>query len=343
MVNSPQPIQDELPWPVSDLEQVSSCPFCASPARTVGYRDVQDWSFGTAAGKWTYWQCNQCHALYLDPRPNEMSVGRAYGQYYTHGSGQSGRGLQSLKLRLKNEFLFHAFGIDSTPRLRVPGWGRGILKMLQPWITVPFGWRQLADGPKGLLIDVGCGNGDTLRVAGQLGWQALGIELDPSAVGAARQRGLNVVQGGYEMLAQYQGAADCVVCSHVLEHVHHPLRLLKLLADALKPNGLLLISAPNASSYLRDYYGENWRGLEAPRHLAIPDAAWLVSALRSAGFDCQQIASYDGPMATESERIQRRGDVPIRADLKAGALTVRMATKPSLDKQDLVQVVCFKM
>ena len=152
-----------------------------------------------------------------------------------------------------------------------------------------------------------------------------------------------MVQGGYEMLTQYQGAADCVVCSHVLEHVHHPLRLLQLLRDALKPNGLLLISAPNASSYLRDHYGEHWRGLEAPRHLAIPDAAWLLHTLRCAGFDCLQIASYDGPMATESERIKRRGDVPIRADVNAGAFAVRVAAKPTLDKQDLVQVVCVKV
>lgn len=342
MVNRPQCIQDEMSWPASDLEQVLACPFCTCAARTLAHKDVRDWSFGTAAGKWTYWQCNQCNALYQDPRPNEMSIGRAYGHYYTHASGQSGQRRQSLKLRLKNEFWFHAFGIDSAARLDAPRWSGGLFRMLEPWITVPFGWHQLAGRPKGLLIDVGCGNGDTLGVAEQLGWQALGIELDTSAVGVARQRGLNVVQGGYEELAAHQGTADCVVCSHVLEHVHHPLRLLRLLADALKPNGLLLISAPNASSYLRDHYGSDWRGLEAPRHLAIPDACWLVSALRYAGFNCHQIASYDGPMATESERIKRRGSLALEADLKAGTLVVQLAKKPTLDKQDLVQVVCIK-
>ena len=342
MVSSSESIQDETSWSASDMEHVSACPFCACEARMLAHKNVQDWSFGTAGGKWSYWLCAQCKGLYLDPRPNQQSIGRAYGHYYTHASVQSESGVQSLKLRVKNDFWFHIFGIESAPRLRVPGWCRGLFKMLQPWITVPFGLRQLVDRPKGRLIDVGCGNGDTLRFAEQLGWRALGIELDAAAVGAARQRGLTVVEGGYEELAQYQGLADCVVCSHVLEHVHHPLRLLKLLAGALKPNGLLLIAAPNASSYLRDHYGEYWRGLEAPRHLAIPDALWLVDTLRSVGFACQQEASYDGPMAAESERIKRRGAALTKADTRAGVLAVRMAKSSTWEKQDLVQVVCIK-
>ena len=68
---------------------------------------------------------------------------------------------------------------------------------------------------------------------------------------AAQAQGLQVEQGGYELLARYQGQADCLVCSHVLEHVHQPLQLLGLLLAALKPGGVLLLSAPNASSHLQ--------------------------------------------------------------------------------------------
>ncbi|MBT7329491.1 MAG: class I SAM-dependent methyltransferase, partial [Oceanospirillaceae bacterium] len=40
--------------------------------------------------------------------------------------------------------------------------------------------------PKGSLMDVGCGSGQTLSLAKQLGWQAMGVEIDPAAVRAAR-------------------------------------------------------------------------------------------------------------------------------------------------------------
>lgn len=330
-------------WPLQALETVCACPYCGGGSKTLAHQDVQDWSFGCAAGRWNYWSCDHCRALYLDPRPTADSIGDAYGRYYTHapaqGTGWTGR----LKQRLKNEYWSHRFHASFAPRLALPGWTAPFFKMLKPWVTEPFGLRQMAQLPKGLLIDVGCGNGNTLMLARQLGWQTLGIELDPSAVAFAQSQGLNVVQGSYEALAAYPVQADCIVCSHVLEHVHQPLALLKLLLAALKPAGVLLLSAPNASSYLRDFYGENWRGLEAPRHLALPDAQWLVHWLQAQGFDCQQIASMDTVMMTESERIRRRSLTPLPADAKAAKTAFRTALRtPGLARQDIVQIVCTR-
>lgn len=329
-------------WPLQDLEQVAACPYCGGTDRTLAYRDVQDWSFGSAPGRWTYWNCGQCHALYLNPRPSAGSIGKAYERYFTHGPSRRAHLLNLIKQRLRNEHWSHSLGTDITPRLGAPRWMGPVFRLLQPWIAEPFGLRQLVALPKGLLIDAGCGNGDTLKLAHQLGWQALGIELDASAVKAARAEGLEVIEGSYEALAAYAGQADCVICSHVLEHVHEPLKLLRLALDALRPDGVLLLSAPNASSYLRDHYGENWRGLEAPRHLAIPDAAWLIGWLRSAGFDCAQTPSCDVVTPGESERIRRRGPQTLRADARAGKRAVERADKPSPARQDIVQLICTR-
>ena len=67
-----------------------------------------------------------------------------------------------------------SFGTDCAPRLGGLRWGGWLFKMLQPGITVPFGWRQVAERSRGRLIEVRCRNGDTLQGAEQLGWQALG-------------------------------------------------------------------------------------------------------------------------------------------------------------------------
>lgn len=328
-------------WPVDALEVTASCPYCGATERTLAIGDVEDWAFFCAPGLWHYWACAQCHALYLHPRPTSASIGKAYSRYYTHAQPTGGHGLLSrLKQRVRNESWSQAWSASITPRLGLPAWLGWTVAWLKPWIVEPFGLRQWVQRPKGMLIDVGCGNGDKLSLAAQLGWTTLGIEMDASAVQAAKAKGLHVEQGGYELLAHYQGQADCVVCSHVLEHVHEPLALLRLLLAALKPQGFLLLSAPNASSHLRDYYEKYWRGLEAPRHLAIPDASWLIEWLRAQGFQCMQVPSYDWDTAVESERMRREAHSVVSADVRAARARMRQLGRPAMERQDIVQLVC---
>ena len=329
-------------WPVTDLEAVHACPYCGGVDRGLVYDGVRDWAFGCAPGRWNYWDCKRCNALYLHPRPTLASIGNAYTRYYTHAGDQGGSRLGTLKQRLRNEVWSSTLQTSIAPRLGLPRWVGWATAALKPWIAEPFGLRQLAQLPKGLLIDVGCGNGDKLKLAAQLGWQAEGIELDASAVKAAQAQGLQVAQGGYELLADYGGRADCVVCSHVLEHVHQPLHFLRLLQESLSPRGVLLLSVPNSASFLRSYYGENWRGLEAPRHLAIPDGAWLAQYLRSQGMHCTQVGSYPLETAVESERMRRRGDVAVSADVQAAKAVLRKLMHQSMAQQDVTQLVCMK-
>lgn len=330
------------PWPADALEHASNCPYCGSVDRSLAYEGVQDWAFGCAPGRWNYWNCNRCRSLYLHPRPTPASIGDAYTRYYTHAGDLNTSRLGRFKQRLRNEYWSNSLRTSIAPRLGLPRWAAWATAWLKPWVAEPFGLRQWAQLPKGVLVDVGCGNGDKLRLAGQLGWQARGIELDASAVKAAQAQGLQVEQGGYELLARYQGQADCVVCSHVLEHVHEPLHLLRLLLESLRPKGVLLLSVPNAASFLRQHYGENWRGLEAPRHLAIPDGVWLAAYMRAQGFDCTQVPSHPLETAIESERMLRRGASTLPADIRTAKALLRGMAKPAMAQQDVTQLVCVR-
>ncbi len=330
-------------WPDGGLESVASCPYCGGTDRTLAHEGVEDWAFACAPGQWNYWSCAQCQSLYLHPRPTVATIGTAYAHYYTHAGTALAGSLAVFKQRLRNEYWSCALQTSIQPRLGLPrglGWALGCLK---PYIAEPFGLRQWVQARKGLLIDVGCGNGDKLKLVAQLGWQTLGIEMDASAVRTAQAQGLNVVQSGYEHLERFAGQADCVVCSHVLEHVHRPVHLLGLLLAALRPEGILLLSAPNASSHLRRHYGENWRGLEAPRHLAIPDATWLACWIRGQGFECMQAPSYALETAIESERIRRRAPMVAPNDITAAKAWLRGSTAVSLDQEDVVQLVCTRI
>ena len=329
-------------WPIDALEDVANCPYCGGANRTLAYEGVEDWAFGCAPGHWRYWDCGNCRALYLHPRPTIQTIGNAYSSYYTHGDEKAGGLLVRMKQRIRNEFWSLSLRASLHPRLGLPSWFRRPIQWLKPFIAEPFGLREMAQLPKGLLVDVGCGNGDKLRLANQLGWQAQGIEMDAAAVQAAKMQGLHVEQGGYELLERYRGQVDCVVCSHVLEHVHQPMNLLRMLLASLKPQGVLLLSAPNASSGLRVHYGGNWRGLEAPRHLAIPDAVWLTEWLRAEGLCCTQVSSQPLETAIESERIHSRALQISLDDVRTAKAFLKGAPALSASQQDIVQLVCVR-
>lgn len=327
-------------WPVNDLEHVPDCPYCSSEKRKLAYVDVEDWSFKCAPGTWNYWDCKNCNSLYLDPRPTVSTIGRAYAKYYTHGGAESLFTLQAAKSRLKNECLTRKLKTPIKPRLHLPTFFGPLLDWIGKWVNVPFGWTLLATGKKGRLMDVGCGDGRAVALAKQLGWDAMGIEIDPEAVRHARQADLNVLEGTDELLSQYEQQFDCIICSHVLEHVHDPCALLAKIKAALKPGGMLLITLPNATSALRHYFGEDWRGLEAPRHIAIPSDAQLMKLLTQANFSVQSYADNQLATAAESYRIRRRGMFLNFRDLtKARRLDLVPLATPF--GNDFIKFVCF--
>lgn len=328
-------------WPATELERVPACPYCASVDRDLAYAETQDWTFDSAPGRWSYWRCLRCSALYLSPRPDVQSIGQAYARYYTHDNGSLSF-LAKLKRRLVNECLAHWYRVDLNPRLLLPRYLSWLLHPLRQKFVLPFGFQSLVRLPKGRLLDVGCGSGGFLSVAQQLGWKCFGLELDPAAVKAARQRGLDVEEGAYDRLEQYPERFDCIVCSHVLEHVHTPLDLLKKLNGALKPGGTLLLSAPNAMSHASDFFGPYWRGLEAPRHLAIPTAAFLRVYLGTMGWRVSQQASKTFPTIAESLQIKQKALSSRQAGRGAVKRIRRLLGLPTLDQVDFIELICVK-
>jgi 2-polyprenyl-3-methyl-5-hydroxy-6-metoxy-1,4-benzoquinol methylase len=129
------------------------------------------------------------------------------------------------------------------------------------------------------------------------------------------------------------------MCSHVLEHVHEPRDLLAKLKIAIKPGGVLLLTLPNALSPMRSHFGNNWRGLEAPRHISIPSELRLSKLLTEAGFSIKSIAGTGFETAAESYRIQRRGKVLSRLDVtKARQLEMQSLSAPA--GNDFIQFIC---
>lgn len=328
-------------WPSDELESVDACPYCAATDRTLAYKDVQDWSFYGAAGKWSYWRCRSCEALYLNPRPTEISIEKAYNTYYTHNSEGTSQ-LQNLKVRLKNECFFHWINTDLQPRFHLPRACSFLFHPLKFFIYQPVELKHLMKQPKGKLLDVGCGSGNSLLSAKQLGWDVTGLEIDPKAVKAARQQGLNVIEGDFRQLKQLEKQFDCIICSHVLEHVHFPLELLEMLTQALRPQGVLLISMPNAKSHVLEEFGADWRGLEAPRHLGIPSLQKLTELLKNLGFaDIHQTNAYNLTVV-ESIRIRNRQLVSTFKNMLFAKIKIAISGSNTYMHSDFIQLSAKK-
>lgn len=272
-------------WPESELQYLGECPVCGSSARDVLYEGLIDNVFFVAPGRWTLFQCDGCKSAYLDPRPDEASIGKAYGVYYTHSNGaerddvEQLRGIRYFRRVLANGYLNHRYGTNFHPASLIGFAVAHLIPMQRQALDIQF--RYLPKPKAGQrLLDVGCGNGDFLVNARQAGWDVMGVEPDPSAAKVAQQRGLNVQAGMIDVLDHFSECFDAITLSHVIEHVHSPQEVLKAVHRLLKPGGVVYIDTPNIESTGSKRFGSNWRGLEAPRHLVIftPDSLHLLLA-----------------------------------------------------------------
>jgi 2-polyprenyl-3-methyl-5-hydroxy-6-metoxy-1,4-benzoquinol methylase len=281
------------PWPQDGLEMLGACPICSSAERKILYDGLVDNVFFCAPGKWTMWCCSGCTSAYLDPRPSTHSIGLAYSSYYTHRTvptsskrvNYSSLNLwRKIRRQLFNGYKNWRYGTREEPALGIGA----IAFMLAP----PF--RNLLDRrcrslPRlpvrgGSVLDVGCGDGDFIEHAASLGWNAIGIDPDPAAIANCLSRGLDVSQGTLEQFADKERLFDVITLSHVIEHVHNPVALLKACRRLLKPTGQLWLETPNIDSLGHREYMKNWRGLEPPRHLVLFNRQSLGKALFASGF-----------------------------------------------------------
>ena len=99
------------------------------------------------------------------------------------------------------------------------------------------------------VLDLGCGRGELLRLLADRGADVSGVDLDPEALAACREKGLSVEQGDlYAFLAaQPDASCDGLFCAHVVEHL--PAERLQELADLafakLRPGGVFALETPN--------------------------------------------------------------------------------------------------
>jgi 2-polyprenyl-3-methyl-5-hydroxy-6-metoxy-1,4-benzoquinol methylase len=268
---------------------VTACPVCSAPG-TRWHAALEDRLYGVP-GQWELLRCTDesCGCAWLAERPADSDIPRIYQRYYSHGQEAPSRP-QAALTRLRDALAMKAFWLSRTRTQRQH--------------------LYLRDVAPGRVLDVGCGSGILLKRLQARGWQATGQEFDPAAAAAAaRYAGCRVVCGPLHEVDLPGKHFDAITLSHVIEHVAEPMAFLSHCANLLRPGGMLVAVTPNVASLGHALYGQDWRGLEAPRHFQIFTAQALSSVAQKAGLRVQQAfttSAFAGYIAHESLALRAR-------------------------------------
>lgn len=271
-----------------EARSVPNCMLCNHSGDQL-YAGMKDHLFG-ASGVWSLKKCSneQCGLVWLDPMPTEAEIGKAYRTYYTHGTESVSvstllTGVTKTGIRLLNVL---AFPLSIPLRhLRVMA-SDGYLSMKEP----------------GTLLEIGCGNGPYLDRMRSAGWKVEGVEVDEKAVLSAKKNyGLKIHCGTLDEVHFPDDTYDAIVLRHVIEHLHRPIDILKECYRVLKPGGSLVVITPNINSFGHHWFGLDWCGLDAPRHLHVFSGSNLKKMAKDAGFASVEI--WTTPANAESNAL----------------------------------------
>ena len=111
---------------------------------------------------------------------------------------------------------------------------------------------------KGRLLDVGCGEGFTLKYYFNKGWDVKGIDFSQSGIEKHNPGMGKYIDVGdiYDKINKYIDKKfnfDVIYLTNVLEHVLDPVKLLKTLKSLLSSRGVLCITVPNDGSDLQEF------------------------------------------------------------------------------------------
>ncbi len=204
-------------------------------------------------------ECRECHLIRLFPRPAPSDLNRYYPPNYWYVTGASA-----------------AARLEELYRRLVVG------------DHVRFVERAIREsGESGLVLDVGCGGGLFLAMLRKRGArQVVGLDFSIDAARAASDRyGLRVACATLSHAPFAAGGFSAITMFHVLEHLFDPRSYLDAAYKLLRPDGRLIVQTPNVACWQFLLLGENWTGLDVPRHIFNYRDSDLEALLAASGFE----------------------------------------------------------
>ena len=172
--------------------------------------------------------------------------------------------------------------------LQAAGWMRAVLGYAySAYSEMARRWVAQQEIPRGIeLLDIGCSTGELFAswAAPQYSNFIIGMDVEPTVLGAARARGFHPLVGEIESLAFADDVFDVICAFGVLSYMRDPPMALAALCDRLKPSGKLLAAAAVLGG-LRTFSQPAFRALKpSPTFRYCPELERLKADLERAGF-----------------------------------------------------------
>jgi SAM-dependent methyltransferase len=121
-------------------------------------------------------------------------------------------------------------------------------------------------------------------------WRGEGFDPSPLASFGSESLGLKIRQEYFGEENLGEGPWDVVIATEVIEHMHHPVEFFELMRRALAPDGLLVLTTPDAEWIRPDQDAGALMPLLSPGvHLVLQTATSFEHGLRQAGFSHVQV------------------------------------------------------
>ena len=181
------------------------------------------------------------------------------------------------------------WGVHAAPQDTVPGVLPTRLELTQIPGLGP-GDNLLGDVADRTVIELGCGAGDTTAYLAARGATVVGVDAAPAQIARARRRWGHIVGATFvladaaDYLSRPSAAVDIVLSVFGAADFAPPGRLLRGIADRLRPGGQLLISTVHPAQQTRLPLDRLRLGAETmPIVRPLPDPAWWAVVCATAG------------------------------------------------------------
>jgi 2-polyprenyl-3-methyl-5-hydroxy-6-metoxy-1,4-benzoquinol methylase len=237
-----------------DLLIDRACPTCSSVARREELRKDH----------LTIVRCSDCDLVYVNPIFDEAHYRAVYSSAEYQG-------------------IMRDLG-ESSHAYRVERFGRERVDIMARYL------RARAPG-RPVYLDVGCSTGFVVEAAAARGWQATGIDLNPSAVEFGRTRGLDLRQAALEDGDLPGGGFDAISLFDVLEHLVNPIATVAACIRLLAPEGILFLYVPNYDSASRLLMGADAHFIWPTHHLNYYTPVTIADLLARADLQVELVAT----------------------------------------------------
>jgi SAM-dependent methyltransferase len=235
-------------FPAKDREELP-CFACGSSNTTYSF----------SKNGFSYFQCNVCSSLFLNPRP----TAEALESFYCNSESSLfwAKDFYPAVAEMRRSSIFQPRVLDIAAMCKAQ------------MIEVNY------------VIDVGSGYGIFLDE-----WKAhdpnaslVAIEPSASLADVCSTKGLYVIQDMVENVVGLEKTADLLVCFEVLEHVHNPLSFLQSLIKLVRPGGIILVTTLCIDGFDLQILWDRSHQITPPHHINFPSVAGLRNLFTRAG------------------------------------------------------------